>query len=139
MKNLTNNTVAANITNKVQVKLGSGKRYSFYNIDSDKEYTEIQANKMPWNVLTILDEANDALKHFGMHEMTLTERLLDVQPELAVNEHGESSSLSILLRDFIKGNLVELTNPGASRSEYKKVKLTKLGKEFLTHNVLEAA
>lgn len=120
---------------KVQIKLGSGKSYSFYNIDTNKEYTEIKHGKMPWNILNILNETVGSLKYLGLHELTLTERLLDVQPELTVNEFGESSSLPMLLRDFKKANLVEFIG-NTGRNEYKKIKITKLGIKFLKNNTI---
>lgn len=123
------------MSNQVQVKLGSSKSCSFYSTVTKKPYTEIQKDKMPWNILNILANLNPVLTELGYNKISLSNSLLAVQPDLAVNEFGESSSLDVLLRDFVKGELVEMFWKG-SRSTTPYIKLTKKGRDFFKYNVI---
>lgn len=112
----------------IDVKLGSTK-YGFYHIDVTKNYTEIQKNKMPWHVLSILN-GDIYAREMGLHEITLNNYLLEAMPELAIDKWGNSTTLPSLLRDFHKGKLIEY-------GYGKKIKITELGKKFLQNNVIE--
>jgi len=114
---------------KVQVKLGSSSSRGFYSPDIEKEYTEIQEGKMPHTVLGIL-QRNIVTIELGITELGLSDSLLKVRPDLAVDEYGYSSTLPSLLKDFTKSKLVTL--------ERGKYKITKLGVEFYKNNVQEA-
>jgi len=113
---------------KVQVKLGSSKSRGFYSMDIDKPYTEIQANKMPYNVLSIL-QSDIISREIGVTELTLSDKLLRIQPDLAVDQYGYSSTLPILLKDFIAADLVF--------KDRNKYRITSLGIEFFKSNIMD--
>jgi len=115
----------------IKVKLGS-TGYGFYNSDTDKEFTTIQKDKMTYNVLTILS-ADRGIRLQGTIEKKLSDSLLELQPDLAVNDYGESTTLQSLLKDLRKGDLVEENDNYQS----SKVQITDLGISFLKHNVIE--
>jgi len=111
--------------NPIQVKLGSSTFKGFYSMDVEKVYTEIQKDRMPYNVLSILSESTLRVE-LGMSELSISDNLLSIQPELAVDQYGYSSTLPILLKDFIKGKLVQKSG--------SKFKITPLGIDFLKNN-----
>jgi hypothetical protein len=109
----------------IMVKLGGNSERGFYP-ETNKPYTEIVKGKMPHNVLSIL--SNDIISlELGLSELTISDRLLIVQPDLAVDDYGYSTTLPMLLKDFIKGELVEKCKNG-------KFKITKIGLLFVKHN-----
>ncbi len=115
----------AQMRNPIQVKLGSSTFKGFYSMDVEKVYTEIQKDRMPYNVLSILSESTLRVE-LGMSELSISDNLLSIQPELAVDQYGYSSTLPILLKDFIKGKLVQKSG--------SKFKITPLGIDFLKNN-----
>ena len=116
------------VRNPLQIKLGSSRSRGFYSIDVEKEYTEIQKGKMPYLVLSLLSESPLRIG-LGFNILTLSDRLIDIRPDLATDEYGYSSTLPSLLKDFAKGKLVTYNR--------SSVKITELGLQFLKHNVKE--
>jgi len=111
----------------INVKLGrSNARHGFYKINVEKEYTEIQKNKMTYNVLNAM--SNFAMNELGMHELTLAERVLEIQPELSHDEYGYLTTLPSLMKDLVAGGLVDYAKNGS--------RITKLGRKFLENNVI---
>ena len=64
----------------------------------------------------------------GMYFTQLSDKLIDLQPELAVNDYGQSTTLPSLIKDLVDGDLLMDT---------QKVQITDLGREFLKHNVIQ--
>lgn len=121
--------------NPVNVKLGHKKHFGFYTPVSNTTYTLVQENKMTHNVLKILTR-DDFAVHMGMFYSTLSDYLVDVMPDIAVDEYGYSTTLEMLLKDLEMGELITREYNGRSSC---KNKITALGIEFLKRNVKVAA
>lgn len=112
--------------NQVHVSLSRGKGQGFYP-ETDKDFTEIQEGKLPWNVLDII--INESMsKDYGMHRGRIHEMALYRQPELATDEWGESKSVDTLLKDFMRGGLI--------KDNYGKYAITKTGEQFFKYNTI---
>lgn len=122
------------MSNPIQIKLGSTKTNSFYKLDTERDFTMIQEGKMTYNTLSILS-STEMIKAFGLLLPDLSDRLLEEQPGLAVNEEtGVSTSLKLLIKDLEKGKLISVDYRGSGLSP--KIKITQLGCCFLKHNVI---
>lgn len=110
-----------------KVKLGTAKTHGFYSINVEKEYTEIHEGKMPHTVLCILSES-PVIIGLGLNPLTISDKLLKIRSDLAVDDYGYSTTLPTLLKDFMAGDLVEKVQG--------KFRITPLGLKFLKENVI---
>lgn len=119
-------TNSATSQTPMMIKLGT-KNSGFYHEGINKEYTELQMDKMPYQVLSIL-QGDIVTQEIGISTLTLSDRLLKIRPDLAIDDYGYSTTLPILLKDFEKAELVELYRG--------KVKITPLGIRFSKSNII---
>jgi len=124
---------------KILIKLGSNKTNGFYNVDSEKEYTELQHGRLPHLVLSIL---SDLEKEFPYNSTGfccknfVSNRLLrsDIADELKFDDYGYQVSLNSLLKDFLNAGLVQ---GKVKQNDWARVKITDSGKKFLKYNIKE--
>ena len=119
----------------LQIKLGSGKKHSFYNADSGKEYTEIQEGKMPWNMLDLMIDRDENTSFVPFYKNSLGLALHEIQPELAIDEWGDSMAINLLIKDFEHAGLIDVKYSG-NRQSTPQIIITDLGKEFFRKNTI---
>lgn len=119
----------------INVKLGHKKHFGFYTPATKTSYTLIQENKMTHNVLKILTEDRFRI-HMGMIYATISDNLVEMMPDIAVDDYGHSTTLEMLLKDLEMGELItrEYTGFGSCKN-----KITPLGMEFLKRNIKRVA
>ena len=119
----------------VKVKLGKGNKWGFYSDSVKKDVTEIEKDKMPYNVLDILRNPKSKFEQQeGIAYNILNERILSIMPDLKTDDYGESVTLPFLLKDFEKAGLIKIKH---NRGLNTRVKITRIGKQFINENVIE--